>query len=184
AESGNFSFAEISSLGKYSQENNSVTKHIQKILSLPMVNAEAIRKKKFKIVVDAVNSTGGTAVPHLLRELGVKDIVELNCEPAEKFAHDPEPLPENLVSLSQQVKFHKASLGFAVDPDVDRLAIVCEDGSMFGEEYTLVAVADYVLKGKKGNTVSNLSSTRALKDITEKVGGKYFATAVGEVNVV
>lgn len=188
ADAGNFFFAEVSALGNYVRDENGVENHIKKILALPLVNVEAIKKKKFKIVVDAVNSTGGIAVPELVKALGVKEVIELNCEPTGKFAHNPEPLAENLVELSQLVKFHKADLGFAVDPDVDRLAIVNDDGSMFGEEYTLVAVADYVLKNFKGagerNTVSNLSSTRALKDITLKAGGKYFATAVGEVNVV
>lgn len=184
AETGNFSFAEVNALGTYLKDDSSMARHIEMILALPLVKAEMIRQKKFSIVVDAVNSTGGIVVPPLLSALGVEEIIELNCEPTGKFAHNPEPLPENLAELSQQVKFHKAHLGFAVDPDVDRLAIVCEDGSMFGEEYTLVAVADYVLQHTKGNTVSNLSSTRALKDITIKAGGKYFATPVGEVNVV
>lgn len=184
ADAGNFEFAEIASLGSYRTEESAIEKHIEKIRVLSLANVAAIKKKKFKVVVDAVNSSGGIAVPQLLKSLGVTEVIELNCEPTGKFAHNPEPLPENLVELSQQVKFHKAHLGIAVDPDVDRLAIVCEDGSMFGEEYTLVAVADYVLQHKVGNTVSNLSSTRALKDITEKAGAKYFAAPVGEVHVV
>ena len=148
------------------------------------MNVEAIKAKKYKIVVDAVNSTGGIVVPMLLEALGVQEIIEIFCEPTGKFPHNPEPLPEHLGELSHEVKRSGAQLGIVVDPDVDRLAFVCEDGEMFGEEYTLVAVADYVLKYKKGNTVSNLSSTRALKDITLKHGGEYNASAVGEVNVV
>jgi len=148
------------------------------------VNVAAIKKQKFKIVVDAVNSTGAIAVPALLKALGVKDIVVINEEVNGKFAHNPEPLPEHLTGLSTEVVRENAALGIAVDPDVDRLCFVCEDGSMFGEEYTLVAVADYVLSKRKGNTVSNMSSTRALKDVTIKHGGEYFPSAVGEVNVV
>jgi phosphomannomutase len=158
--------------------------HIKAILALPMVDKEAITNKNFKVVIDCVNSTGGIAVPALLKALGVENIVEMYCEPNGEFPHNPEPLPENLIEISKEVIKKKAHLGIVVDPDVDRLALICEDGEMFGEEYTLVAVADYVLKNKTGNTVSNLSSTRALRDITEKVGGKYFAAAVGEVNVV
>lgn len=185
AEKQDFEFADIQSLGKYSEDNSYIQKHIDAILKLPLVDVKAITEKKFKIVVDAVNSSGGIAVPMLLKALGVAEIVELNCEPTGHFAHNPEPLPEHLTELSSLVKSQKAHLGICVDPDVDRLALVGEDGAMFGEEYTLVAVADYVLKHhKKGNTVSNLSSTRALKDITEKAGGKYTASAVGEVNVV
>jgi phosphomannomutase len=149
-----------------------------------MVNAKAIAKKNFKIVIDAINSTGAIFVPALLQALGVNDAIILNKEVNGRFAHNPEPLPENLSSLSNEVVKHDADLGIAVDPDVDRLCFVCEDGSMFGEEYTLVAVADYVLSKKKGNTVSNMSSTKALKDITIKRGGEYFPSAVGEVNVV
>ena len=181
---GDFVFAEVTALGTYHYDDSSIDRHIEKILALPMVNTEAIKKKKYKVVIDAVNSTGGITVPQLLKALGTGEVIELNCEPTGKFTHNPEPLPENLTDLSHEVKFNKAHLGFAVDPDVDRLAIVCEDGSMFGEEYTLVAVADYILKTNSGNTVSNLSSTRALKDVTLKSGGKYFAAAVGEVNVV
>jgi phosphomannomutase len=184
AESANYSYAEVHETGSYRKDESYITRHIQKILALPLVKAHAIREKNYRVVVDAVNSTGGLAIPQLLDALGVAEVIELNCEPTGKFAHNPEPLPENLVDLAQQVRFHKADLGIAVDPDVDRLALVCEDGSMFGEEYTLVAVSDYILKHKVGNTVSNLSSTRALRDVTEKAGGNYFAAAVGEVNVV
>ncbi len=183
-----FNFAEVSKLGKYTSDPNAIQKHIDKILALPLVDVKAIKAKDFKIVVDCVNSTGGIAVPALLKALGVETIFELYCEPNGQFPHNPEPLPEHLGDISKEVKKRNAHLGIVVDPDVDRLALVCEDGEMFGEEYTLVAVADYVLKnlpaGKKGNTVSNLSSTRALRDVTEKAGGKYFAAAVGEVNVV
>jgi phosphomannomutase len=189
ADSGNYSFADVAALGTYRKDNSYINRHIQKILSLPLVDTEHIRSKQLTVVVDAVNSSGGIAIPLLLQALGVKEIIKLNCEPTGKFAHNPEPLPENLVALAQEVKFHKADLGIAVDPDVDRLALVCEDGEFFGEEYTLVAVADYVLSAisgnsQKKNTVSNLSSTRALRDITEKAGGEYVAAAVGEVNVV
>ena len=184
ADDESFVFADVNKIGKYTTEQNYLQKHIDKILALPLVDTKAIRSKNFKIVVDAVNSTGGIAVPALLRALGVETIYELYCEPNGQFPHNPEPLPEHLGDISKEVKRKNAHLGIVVDPDVDRLAFVCEDGEMFGEEYTLVAVADYVLKNKKGNSVSNLSSTRALRDITEKAGGKYFASAVGEVNVV
>lgn len=185
AEAQAFEYAEVTALGNYTENNTYIQKHIDEILKLPLVDIAAIKEKKFSIVVDAVNSSGGIAVPMLLRALGVDVIHELNCEPSGHFAHNPEPLPEHLTELSSMVKSKKAHLGICVDPDVDRLALVGEDGGMFGEEYTLVAVADYILKHhKKGNTVSNLSSTRALKDITEKAGGKYSASAVGEVNVV
>ena len=185
AEAQKFEYADVNSLGTYNEDHTYIQKHIDEILKLPLVDVKAIQEKKFKIVVDAVNSTGGIAVPMLLKALGVTEIIELNCEPTGHFAHNPEPLPEHLTELSSTVKSNKAHLGICVDPDVDRLALVGEDGAMFGEEYTLVAVADYILKNtKKGNTVSNLSSTRALKDITEKAGGKYNASAVGEVNVV
>jgi phosphomannomutase len=185
AEEQNFEYADVNSLGKYDTNNQYIQKHIDEILKLPLVDVKAIKEKKFKIVVDAVNSTGGIAVPMLLKALGVHQVIELNCEPTGHFAHNPEPLPEHLTQLSSLVKNEKAHLGICVDPDVDRLALVGEDGAMFGEEYTLVAVADYILKHtKKGNTVSNLSSTRALRDVTEKAGGKYTASAVGEVNVV
>jgi phosphomannomutase len=184
AEEDDFSFAEINEIGSYTADDSYLQKHINKILALPLVDKKAIEAKKFKIVIDCVNSTGGIFVPALLRALGVKDIVELYCEPNGQFPHNPEPLPENLRDISKSVVKNNAHVGFVVDPDVDRLAIVCEDGEMFGEEYTLVAVADYVLENTVGNTVSNLSSTRALQDVTEKAGGKYFASAVGEVNVV
>lgn len=183
-ESSDFNFAEVDQLGTIKQDQTWIQKHINKILALELVDVEAIKAANFKVVVDAVNSSGGIAVPQLLRALGVKDVIEIYCTPDGRFPHNPEPLPENLHEISNQVKRNKADLGIVVDPDVDRLALVCEDGSMFGEEYTLVAVSDYVLQNKKGNTVSNLSSTRALRDVTEKHGGKYSASAVGEVNVV
>ena len=157
--------------------------HIDAVLALPLIDVEAVRRRGFKVVVDAVNSVGGIVIPELLRRMGA-EVVELNCKPDGEFAHNPEPLPENLTEISAEVVRSKADLGIVVDPDVDRLALVCEDGTMFGEEYTLVAVADYVLSHTPGNTVSNLSSSRALKDITEKYGGSYYAAAVGEVNVV
>ncbi|MEO6166707.1 MAG: phosphoglucosamine mutase [Chitinophagales bacterium] len=179
-----YEFAPFYKLGSYTKNDTYLDKHIEKILALKLVNAKAIRAKNYKVVVDAVNSSGGIAIPKLLKALGVEHVFTVNCEPTGQFAHNPEPLPENLKTLAGKVKIRRADLGIAVDPDVDRLALVCEDGSMFGEEYTLVAVADYVLKNKIGNTVSNLSSTRALHDITEKAGGVYSAAAVGEVNVV
>ncbi|MEX8547184.1 MAG: phosphoglucosamine mutase [Mucilaginibacter sp.] len=184
AESGEMIYAEVNQMGKVSADDSYLQKHIDLILALPLVDVEVIRNANFKIVVDAVNSTGGIFVPALLRALGVEIIHELFCEPDGNFAHNPEPLPENLTALARTVLSKNADLGIAVDPDVDRLCFVCEDGNVFGEEYTLVAVADYVLKNQKGNTVSNLSSTRALRDVTEKAGGQYFAAAVGEVNVV
>ena len=178
-----YSFADVDDLGTYTQDDTYIQKHIQEILDLPLVDATLIRKASFKIVVDAVNSTGGIAIPKLLEALGV-ECVKLYCEPTGHFPHNPEPLAEHLTEISSLVVAEKADLGIVVDPDVDRLALVNEDGSMFGEEYTLVAVADYILSKQKGNTVSNLSSSRALKDVTEKHGGKYEAAAVGEVNVV
>jgi phosphomannomutase len=184
AESSDFSYADVNDLGTVTIDNSYLQKHIDAILELPLVDKEAIAKANFKIVIDCVNSTGGIFVPALLKALGVKTIHELYCEPDGIFPHNPEPLPENLRALSQEVLGKKADLGIAVDPDVDRLCFVSEDGNMFGEEYTLVTVADYVLKNKVGNTVSNLSSTRALRDVTEKAGGVYEAAAVGEVNVV
>lgn len=191
ADSGKVTYADINELGSYSSDAHALDRHIELIKGLSLVNAGAVKRKKFKVVVDAVNSSGGFAVPQLLESLGVTEIIKINCDPSGKFAHNPEPLPENLTELSQQVKLNKAHLGIAVDPDVDRLAVVCEDGSMFGEEYTLVAVADYVLQhiadkpsGKKPTTVSNLSSSRALKDVTEKAGGRHHSSAVGEVHVV
>lgn len=180
-----FTYAEVTKLGTLTVNKDFLNVHIQKILDLPYVDVKAIKKANFSIVVDAINSSGGIAVPLLLEKLGVKNNTLIHGEPTGNFAHNPEPLPEHLSDLSNAVRKQKAHLGISVDPDVDRLAFVCEDGEMFGEEYTLVAVADYVLKHhKKGNTVSNLSSTRALRDITEMQGGKYQASAVGEVNVV
>ncbi|MDB5286258.1 MAG: phosphomannomutase [Mucilaginibacter sp.] len=184
AESSDFIYADVNDLGKVINDDTYLQKHIDKILALPLVDVEAIAKADFKVVIDCVNSTGGIFVPALLKALGVKTVHELYCEPDGHFPHNPEPLPENLIALSQEVLKQKADIGIAVDPDVDRLCFVCEDGGMFGEEYTLVAVADYVLKNTKGNTVSNLSSTRALRDVTENAGGEYHAAAVGEVNVV
>ncbi|WP_428329189.1 phosphoglucosamine mutase [Mucilaginibacter sp.] len=184
AENSDFKFADVNDLGKVSSDNNYLQQHIDQILALPLVDVDAITKADFKVVIDCVNSTGGIFVPALLRALGVNTVHELYCEPDGNFPHNPEPLPENLTALSKEVLSKRADLGIAVDPDVDRLCFVCEDGNMFGEEYTLVAVADYVLKNTKGNTVSNLSSTRALRDVTEKAGGEYHAAAVGEVNVV
>jgi len=184
AESGEFQYAQVNNLGQVSQNPGFLQAHIDHILALPLVDAKAIKAKKFRIVLDAVNSVGGIVVPQLLEQLGVEEIIPIFCEPTGNFQHEAEPLPENLTELSKTVLKKKAHLGFAVDPDVDRLAIVCDDGEMFGEEYTLVAVADYILKNKKGNTVSNLSSTRALRDVTKKAGCEYFASAVGEVNVV
>jgi phosphomannomutase len=184
AERKAYAFVDVKSLGAYSRVDDSISKHIEAILALPVVDVEAIKDAGFKVCVDAVNSTGGMAVPELLEALGVKKIEKLFCEPSGRFAHNPEPLPEHLSELSQVVVKTKSHLGFAVDPDVDRLAIVDESGDMFGEEYTLVAVADHILKSKPGNTVSNLSSTSALRDVTEKFKGCYFPSAVGEVNVV
>ncbi|MEY2903900.1 MAG: phosphoglucosamine mutase [Bacteroidota bacterium] len=179
-----FQFADVDNLGSYSTNETALEKHIQMVVDYHLVDVAAIKKAGFKIVLDAINSTGATAVPQLLRALGVEEIVVLNGEVNGQFAHNPEPLPEHLNQLCNEVNKQKAHMGIAVDPDVDRLCFVCEDGTLFGEEYTLVAVADYVLKHRKGNTVSNLSSTRALRDVTEKHGGQYFPSAVGEVNVV
>ena len=179
-----FDFAEVDDLGSITPDQTYLDKHIQAILDLPLVDVKAIAAANFKVVVDAVNSSGGIFVPALLRALGVEHIEELYCEPTGHFPHNPEPLPEHLTELSETVKKKQAHLGITVDPDVDRLALVCEDGSMFGEEYTLVAVSDYILTHTPGPTVSNLSSTRALRDITEARGLLYEAAAVGEVNVV
>jgi phosphomannomutase len=184
ADREDFSFVDVNLLGKVTTNDTYFQKHIDAILALPLVKVEAIRKANFSIVVDAVNSTGGIAIPMLLRALGVEKITELYCTPDGNFPHNPEPLPEHLRDLSAEVIKSKAHLGISIDPDVDRLALVCEDGEMFGEEYTLVAVADYILKHTPGSTVSNLSSTKALRDVSEKSGNKYFASAVGEVNVV
>ncbi len=184
AEKEDFHFADVDSIGTWRKDDSYMQKHIDLILNLPLVNRKAIADANFSIVVDAVNSTGGIFIPALLKALGVTSITELYCEPTGHFPHNPEPLPEHLTELSNAVKLNHADLGISIDPDVDRLALVCEDGSMFGEEYTLVAVGDYVLKHTPGNTVSNMSSTRALRDITEKWGQSYAASAVGEVNVV
>ncbi|GAA4920679.1 phosphoglucosamine mutase [Mucilaginibacter defluvii] len=184
AEASDFIYADVDSLGKVTQDDSYLQKHIDLILNLPLVDKEAIKQANFKIAVDCVNSTGGIYVPALLKALGVETIYELYTEPNGHFPHNPEPLPENLTAIAETVKENKADLGIVVDPDVDRLCFVNEDGSMFGEEYTLVAVADYILKHTPGNTVSNLSSTRALRDVTETQNGNYTAAAVGEVNVV
>jgi phosphomannomutase len=184
AEKKDFSVTVAGQPGTVTDDDSYLQKHIDAILKYPLVNAKAIAKQEFKIVVDAVNSTGALFVPALLKALGVNDVIVLNGEVNGKFAHNPEPLPENLTQLSNEVVKQKAHLGIAVDPDVDRLCFVCEDGSMFGEEYTLVAIADYILSKKQGNAVSNMSSTKALKEITLKHGGGYFPSAVGEVNVV
>lgn len=184
ADTEQFNFVEVDKLGKvsYRQDFNDI--HIQKILELPLVDKDAIAKAGFKVAIDCVNSVGGVVLPQLLKALGVTEVLPLYCNPDGQFPHNPEPLPEHLTEISALVKDKKASLGFVVDPDVDRLAIVNEDGSMFGEEYTLVAVSEYILSKTPGNTVSNLSSTQALKDVTVKFGGSYTASAVGEVNVV
>ena len=184
ATKGAFTFAEVDDLGKVIQDKEAIDRHIEEIIALSDVDIQAIKAANFKVVVDAVNSTGGISVPQLLRKLGVNDVIEMYCEPTGHFPHNPEPLKEHLTELSGKVVSEKAHLGITVDPDVDRLALVNEDGSMFGEEYTLVAVSEYILGKRKGATVSNLSSTRALRDITEEVGCSYHASAVGEVNVV
>ncbi|MDR2840974.1 MAG: phosphoglucosamine mutase [Paludibacter sp.] len=184
AQSENFEFADVDSLGKMTERHDYNSIHIQKILELPLVDIDAVKSANFTVAIDAVNSVGGIVVPQLLNALGVKYIEKINCDPSGNFAHNPEPLPQHLTEIAEKMKSGKIDVGFVVDPDVDRLAIVCEDGSMFGEEYTLVSVADYVLQNTPGNTVSNLSSTRALRDVTAKYGGNYFASAVGEVNVV
>ena len=184
AEQTDISFSEVDNLGSVTYDDTYMQKHIDKILALPLVNADAIKKANFSVAIDCVNSSGGIFVPALLKALGVNTIHELYCKPDGNFPHNPEPLPENLKALSAEVLKHKADLGIAVDPDVDRLCFVSENGAMFGEEYTLVAVADYVLQHTPGNTVSNLSSTRALRDVTEAAGKIYNAAAVGEVNVV
>lgn len=184
AESEDFNFVPVDKAGNYKEDHTYLQKHIDAIVEYDLVDVEAIKKAKFKIVVDAINSSGAIYVPALLKVLGVSDVIVINEEVNGKFEHNPEPLPQNLIGLSNEVVKQKASLGIAVDPDVDRLCFVCEDGSMFGEEYTLVAVADYILTHRKGNTVSNMSSTKSLKEITRKHGGEYFPSAVGEVNVV
>ncbi|MCU7548759.1 phosphoglucosamine mutase [Chitinophagaceae bacterium LB-8] len=184
AEEADLSFAPVEKLGTVTKNDTYLQKHIDMVLGYPLINKEAIAAKKYKVVVDCINSTGALIVPQLLNALGVEDVTVLNGEVTGRFAHNPEPLPHHLSALSKEVVKQNADLGIAVDPDVDRLCFVCEDGSMFGEEYTLVAVADYILSKVKGNTVSNMSSTKALKEITIKNGGEYFPSAVGEVNVV
>ncbi|HET7115664.1 MAG TPA: phosphoglucosamine mutase [Hanamia sp.] len=184
AESENFNFVAVDKIGHYKKDDSYLQKHVDAVVNYDLVDVDAIKKAKFKIVLDPVNSSGAIYIPALLKALGVKDIIVINEEVNGKFEHNPEPLPKNLTGLSNEVVKQKASLGIAVDPDVDRLCFVCEDGSMFGEEYTLVAVADYVLTHRKGNTVSNMSSTKSLKEITHKHGCEYFPSAVGEVNVV
>jgi phosphomannomutase len=184
ASSDDFSFVSVDKLGEYTVDKTYLQKHIEAIINYPLIEVTSITQKKYKIVVDAINSTGAIFVPALLKALGVEEVIVINAEVNGKFAHNPEPLPENLSELSATVLKTKADFGIAVDPDVDRLCFVCEDGSVFGEEYTLVAVADYVLSKRTGNTVSNMSSTKALKEITLKHGGQYFPSAVGEVNVV
>jgi len=184
AEDDDFDFTPHNKLGIYVQNDEYLQIHIDKILDLTLVDTEAIKNANFKIVVDAVNSVGGIAIPALLKSLGVTEVKELFCEITGNFPHNPEPLPENLSEIASVMEKGNFNIGIVVDPDVDRLALVTEDGTIFGEEYTLVTVADYILQNKKGATVSNLSSTRALKDITEKAGEEYFASAVGEVNVV
>ena len=184
AENGNFSFAEVDHIGKQTDDFTYTHKHIESILGLKLVDVEAIRKAGFAVAIDCVNSVGGIAIPALLEALGVQKIEKLYCDPNGQFPHNPEPLPENVVDICKLIEKGGIDVGFVVDPDVDRLAIISEDGTMFGEEYTLVAVSDYILQNTPGNTVSNMSSTRALRDITQKYGGKYTASAVGEVNVV
>lgn len=184
AESGDFTFAEVMDLGEEYKNDTWTDRHIDQVLKLPLVDVDAIRKAGFRVAVDAVNSIGGVAIPRLLKKLGVKEVIKLNCEPTGHFAHTPEPIPENLTGISDLMKTGIADVGFVVDPDVDRLAIVMETGEMFVEEYTLVSVADYVLSHTPGSTVSNLSSSRALRDVTRNHGCEYAAAAVGEVNVV
>ena len=184
AESEELNYADVDSLGHVTEDLATIDHHIERVLQLKLVDVDAIRKAGFKVAVDAVNSTGGLAIPKLLRALGVKEVVELNCDPTGHFAHNPEPIPANLTDISRVVRENGCDLGVVVDPDVDRLALVCETGEMFGEEYTLVSVADYVLQHTPGNTVSNLSSSRALRDVTHQYAGcEYNAAAVGEVNV-
>lgn len=184
AAADDYEFSNIDEIGTYTYENDWIERHVDMVCKLPLVNVDVIKKANLKVVVDAVNSTGGIAIPMLLRKLGVNEIVELNCEVSGEFAHNPEPLAAHLVDTCAKVKEVGADLAIVVDPDVDRLAFINEKGKMFGEEYTLVAVASYILQHKKGNTVSNLSSTRALRDVTQQFGAEYYAAAVGEVNVV
>ena len=183
AENDSYTYADVDNLGQVTEDLDTIDHHIERVLALPLVDKEAIAKAGFRVCVDAVNSTGGIAIPRLLKALGGKDVVELNCEPTGHFAHNPEPIPANLTQISETVAKEHCDLGIVVDPDVDRLALVCETGEMFGEEYTLVSVADYVLSHTPGNTVSNMSSSRALRDVTRKYGCEYSASAVGEVNV-
>lgn len=183
AENESFVFAEVDQLGQMTHKDY-LPYHVNEVLQLPLVDVESIKKRNFTVAIDCVNSVGGLAIPAMLKALGVTNIIELYCEPNGQFPHNPEPLPQHLTEISELLKQGKADLGFVVDPDVDRLAIICEDGSMFGEEYTLVSIADYILAHTPGNTVSNMSSSRALSDITRKHGGEYTASAVGEVNVV
>ena len=182
AEAEDFNFAEVDDLGKITRRDY-LEDHVKEVMALELVDKAAIEAKNYTVAIDCVNSIGGVAIPAILKALGVKNIIELNCEPTGHFAHNPEPLPQNLTEISNLMREGKADVGFVVDPDVDRLAIICENGDMFGEEYTLVSVADYVLSKTPGNTVSNMSSTRALSDVTIKHGGSYSASAVGEVNV-
>lgn len=184
ADSGDYDYSGVDYLGGLNKKSDYTQKHIEEVLNLELVDVDAIRSVGFRVAVDCVNSVGGLALPPLLRALGVEDVIELYCDPSGEFPHNPEPLPEHLTEISKTVQCEGADVGFVVDPDVDRLAIINEDGTMFGEEYTLVSVADYVLSNTPGNTVSNLSSTRALHDVTKKHGGHYNASAVGEVNVV
>ncbi|MFA6932357.1 MAG: phosphoglucosamine mutase [Bacteroidales bacterium] len=184
AENPNFNFAQVNNLGNYIKDDTTIDKHIEHVINLPLVDINLIKNANFRVCFDGVNSTGGIVLPKLFEALGIKEVIALNEEPTGNFAHNPEPLPENITEICDQVVQSKCDVGFIVDPDVDRLAIVCENGRPFVEEYSLVAIADYVLSQTKGNTVSNLSSTRALRDITEKYGQKYSASAVGEVNVV
>lgn len=184
AEKEDFAFAEVDDLGKVTRRDDYNRIHIDDVLKLKLVDVEAIKKADFTVAIDCVNSVGGLVLPELLERLGVKNVIQLNCDPTGHFAHNPEPLPEHLTEISNLIKKEKADIGFVVDPDVDRLAMICENGDMFGEEYTLVSVADYILSQTPGNTVSNLSSTRALRDVTRTHGGEYNAAAVGEVNVV
>jgi phosphomannomutase len=184
ADEGKQYFCSVDDLGTIAENNNTIQDHINEILKLKLVDKEAIKNADFSVAIDAVNSTGGISIPVLLEQLGVKKITKLYCEPTGDFPHNPEPLAENLTEICNLIKQEKSDIGIVVDPDVDRLALIMENGEMFGEEYTLVAVADYILREQNGNTVSNLSSTRALRDVTEKAGGTYTASAVGEVNVV
>ena len=183
AEKEDFTFAEVDDLGHITHRDY-LPQHVEDVLALKLVDVEAIRRRNFTVAIDCVNSVGGLAIPAILRALGVENIIELNCTPNGRFPHNPEPLPQHLTEISDLLRSGKADVGFVVDPDVDRLAIICENGEMFGEEYTLVSVADYVLAHTPGNTVSNMSSTRALSDVTVRHGGTYSASSVGEVNVV